>query len=95
MHGDAGRPNPGVNAECIIVMGGSRGGELALLLGESIQRIRCRDWYYRKLHLPALTMSMDTPGWSHHGKLFPFVPVNEAGYPALLHDVICGRPSAP
>lgn len=76
---------PGVNAECIIVMGGSRGGELALLLGslykdyDAVIGIVAGSSVF-----PALTMTMDTPGWSHHGKLLPFVPVTEATYPALL-----------
>ena len=76
---------PGINAECIIVMGGSRGGELALLLGslykdyDAVIGIVAGSSVF-----PALTMTMDTPGWSHHGKLLPFVPVTEATYPALL-----------
>ncbi len=76
---------PGVNAECIIVMGGSRGGELALLLGSQYKEYDAVIGIVAGSSIfPALTMSMDTPGWSHHGKLFPFVPVNEASYPALL-----------
>lgn len=76
---------PGINAECIIVMGGSRGGELALLLGslykdyDAVIGIVAGSSVF-----PALTMTMDTPAWSHHGKLLPFVPVTEATYPALL-----------
>lgn len=76
---------PGVNAECIIVMGGSRGGELALLLGSLYKEYDAVIGIVAGSSVfPALTMTMDTPGWSHHGKLLPFVPVTEATYPALL-----------
>lgn len=76
---------PGVNAECIIVMGGSRGGELALLLGSLYKEYDAVVGIVAGSSVfPALTMTMDTPAWSHHGKLLPFVPVTEATYPALL-----------
>lgn len=76
---------PGVNAECIIVMGGSRGGELALLFGSLYKEYDAVIGIVAGSSVfPALTMTMDTPGWSHHGKLLPFVPVTEATYPALL-----------
>lgn len=76
---------PGINQECIIVMGGSRGGELALLLGSLYQDYDAVVGIVAGSSVfPALTMTMDTPGWSHHGRSLPFVPVNEASYPALI-----------
>ncbi len=76
---------PDINAECIIVMGGSRGGELALLLASLYKEYDAVIGIVAGSSVfPALTMTMDTPGWSHHGKLFPFVPVTEATYPALM-----------
>jgi pimeloyl-ACP methyl ester carboxylesterase len=81
---DAAKANE-INRECIIVMGGSRGAELALLLGslysdyDAVIGIVAGSAVF-----PALTMTMDTPGWSHHGKLLPFVPVTPATYPALM-----------
>jgi pimeloyl-ACP methyl ester carboxylesterase len=75
----------GVNSECIIVMGGSRGGELALLLGSLYKEYDAVIGIVAGSSVfPALTMTMDTPGWSHHGKLLPFVPVTVATYPALM-----------
>ncbi len=74
-----------INRECIVVMGGSRGAELALLLGslypeyDAVIGIVAGSAVF-----PALTMTMDTPGWSHHGQLLPYVPVTPETYPALL-----------
>lgn len=74
-----------VNQECIIVMGGSRGGELALLLASRYQEYDAAIAIVAGSSVfPALTMTMDTPGWSHQGQLLPFVPVSEATYPALM-----------
>ena len=75
----------GVNQECIIVMGGSRGGELALLLASRYAEYDAAIAIVAGSSVfPALTMTMDTPGWSHQGQLLPFVPVSEATYPALM-----------
>jgi pimeloyl-ACP methyl ester carboxylesterase len=76
---------PSVNSECIIVIGGSRGGELALLLGSLYKEYDAVIGIVAGSSVfPALTMTMDTPGWSRHSKLLPFVPVTEATYPALM-----------
>ncbi|MBR7799250.1 acyl-CoA thioester hydrolase/BAAT C-terminal domain-containing protein [Undibacterium fentianense] len=76
---------PGINSECIVVIGGSRGGELALLLGSLYSEYDAVIGIVPGSSVfPALTLTMDTPGWSHHGKVFPFVPVSEATYPALM-----------
>lgn len=74
-----------INRECIIVMGGSRGGELSLLLASLYKEYDAAIGIVAGSSVfPALTMTMDTPGWSHQGKLLPFVPVSEATYPALV-----------
>ncbi len=75
----------GVNRECIVVMGGSRGGELALLLASRYSEYDAAVAIVAGSSVfPALTMTMDTPGWSYRGELLPFVPVTEATYPALM-----------
>ncbi|WMW81828.1 acyl-CoA thioester hydrolase/BAAT C-terminal domain-containing protein [Undibacterium cyanobacteriorum] len=77
--------NEAINRECIIVMGGSRGGELSLLLASLYKEYDAAIGIVAGSSVfPALTMTMDTPGWTHHGKLLPFVPVSEATYPALM-----------
>ncbi len=68
--------DPRVDGRCIALIGGSRGGELALLLASQ----------YPDIHavvaivpgsavFPALTDAMNTPGFSLHDKPLPFVPV--------------------
>ncbi|WP_347247361.1 acyl-CoA thioester hydrolase/BAAT C-terminal domain-containing protein [Thermomonas sp.] len=77
--------DPRVDGRCIAVIGGSRGGELALLLAS----------HYPDIHavvaivpgsavFPALTQAMNTPGFSLHGKPLPFVPVPWSAVPNLL-----------
>ena len=68
--------HPQINENCIAVMGVSRGGELALLLGS----------YYNEYKsvigivpgsavFASLTDAMITPGFSHNDKPLPFVAV--------------------
>ena len=77
--------DPRVNGRCIALIGGSRGGELALLLASQ----------YPDLHavvaivpgsavFPALTDAMNTSGFSLHDKPLPFVPVPWSATPNLL-----------
>lgn len=77
--------DPHVNGRCIVLMGGSKGAELALSLAS----------YYKEYKavvaivpgsavFPALTMTMDTSSWSYQGKELAFVPVPPSAYPALL-----------
>jgi pimeloyl-ACP methyl ester carboxylesterase len=81
--------DPRVDGRCIALIGGSRGGELALLLAS----------HYPDIHgvvaivpgsavFPALTQAMNTPGFSLHDKPLPFVPVPWSAVPNLLvHDL--------
>ncbi|MDQ3159934.1 MAG: hypothetical protein M3Q51_02805 [Pseudomonadota bacterium] len=81
--------DPRVDGRCIGVIGGSRGGELALLLAS----------HYPDIHavvaivpgsavFPALTDAMTTPGFSLHDKSLPFVPVPwSATTNLLVHDL--------
>lgn len=83
--------NPRINENCIAVMGVSRGGELALLLGS----------YYNEYKsvigivpgssvFAAITESMTTSGFSHNGEPLPFVPVPWSATPALLSGNLRG-----
>lgn len=69
----------------IVIVGGSRGGDLALLLGS----------YYPDISgvvaivpshvvFPGHTLHFSTPCWTKDGKPLPFVPVNEASVPYLV-----------
>jgi pimeloyl-ACP methyl ester carboxylesterase len=81
--------DPRVDGRCIGLIGGSRGGELALLLAS----------HYPDIHgvvalvpgsavFPALTHAMNTPGFSLHDQPLPFVPVPWSAVPNLLvHDL--------
>ena len=77
--------NPQINQQCIGVMGVSRGGELALLLGS----------YYSEYKsviglmpgsavFPSITLAMTTPGFSYNDQSLPFVPVPWSATPSLL-----------
>ncbi len=81
--------DPRIDGRCIALIGGSRGGELALLLASE----------YPDTHavvaivpgsavFPALTEAMNTPGFSLHDKPLPFVPVPWSATPNLMvHDL--------
>ncbi len=82
---------PQINPNCIAVMGVSRGGELALLLGS----------YYPEYKsvigivpgsavFPALTAAMTTAGFSHNNESLPFVPVPWSATPALMSGNLRG-----
>lgn len=77
--------HPQINANCIAVMGVSRGGELALLLGS----------YYNEYKsvvgivpgsavFASITNAMTTPGFSHNDQSLTFVPVPWSAAPAML-----------
>lgn len=76
--------NAEVNENCIAVMGGSKGGELALLLGSHF------DTYKSVVAVvpgsavfAGLTDTLDTSSFSLNGEPLPFVPVPAEAVPAL------------
>lgn len=81
--------DPRVDGRCIAVIGGSRGGELALLLASHYPDIRAVVAIVPgSAVFPALTQAMNTPGFSFHDKPLPFVPVPWSATPHLLvHDL--------
>jgi dienelactone hydrolase len=76
--------NPKINRKCIAVIGGSKGAELALLLGSQYPDIKAVVGIVAgSAVFPAHTDTMDTPSFSRNGRPFPFVPVPESAVPFL------------
>lgn len=77
--------DPRVDGQCIAVIGGSRGAELALLLASSYPDIDAVVAIVPgSAVFPALTEAMVTPGFSLHDKPLPFVPMPWRATPQLL-----------
>ena len=77
--------NPRINGNCISVMGVSRGGELALLLGSYYQEYKSVIGIVPGSSVfAAVNNAMTTPGFSHNRKSLPFVPVPWSVTPDLL-----------
>lgn len=76
---------PGVDGRCVAMIGGSRGGELSLLLASHYADI---DAVVALVPghavFPSLTDAMTTPGFSHAGRSLPFVPVPWRAMPSLI-----------
>jgi dienelactone hydrolase len=79
------RRNPLVNAGQTAIIGGSRGADLALLLGSYYKDINCVVGIVGShVAFPGHTSHLSTSAWSFRGKELPFVPVNEESIPALM-----------
>jgi pimeloyl-ACP methyl ester carboxylesterase len=77
--------DPRVDGRCIAVVGGSRGAELALLLGSHYPDIGAVVALVPgSAVFPSLTDAMVTPGFSLGGRPLPFVPVPWSATPELL-----------
>lgn len=81
--------DPRINGRCIALIGGSRGGELALLLASAFPDIHAVVAIVPgSAVFPALTAAMNTAGFSLHDQPLPFVPVPWSATPnLLLHDL--------
>jgi len=78
---DAAR-SPKVNSKCIAVMGGSKGGELALLLASYYPDIKAVVGLVPGYAVfMAHTSTGDTASFSMNGESLPFVPVPESAVP--------------
>lgn len=76
---------PGVDGRCIAMIGGSRGGELSLLLASRYADIDAVVALVPgNAVFPSLTDAMTTPGFSHGGRSLPFVPVPWRAMPSLI-----------
>ena len=73
--------NPGKTA----VVGGSRGGDLALLLGSYYSDINCvAAMSASHAVFPGNTQELNNSSWTFGGKELPFIPVNEEAVPFLM-----------
>lgn len=74
-----------INGKQIAVIGGSRGADLALLLGSYYQDISCViGMSSSHAVFPGHTREFTTSCWTFEGKELPFVPVNEQAVPFLI-----------
>ncbi len=74
-----------VNKKRVAVIGGSRGADLALLLGSRYKDIGCVvSIVGSHAAFPGHTNHFSTSCWTFAGKELPFVPVNEASVPFLM-----------
>ena len=77
--------DPRVDGRCIAIIGGSRGGELALLLASHYPDIDAVVAIVPgSAVFPALTDAMTTPGFSLNDTSLPFVPMTWGATPDLL-----------
>ena len=77
--------NSKVNGEKIAIIGGSRGADLALLLGSYYEDINCIvGLVASNAVFPGNTNHFTTSSWTFEGKELPFVPVNKEAVPFLM-----------
>lgn len=81
--------NPAVNPECVILLGGSKGAELALVLAsrypdiDAVVALAPGDTVF-----PGHTDAMTTSSWSHEGEQVPFAPIPWSATADLLQGNI-------
>jgi len=74
-----------IHTDKIAVMGGSRGADLALLLGSYYPDISCVVGLSSSHAVfPGNTDHFSTSTWTFQGKELPFIPVNEAAVPFMM-----------
>lgn len=80
--------NPNIDGSRIILMGGSRGGELALNLASKYKEFKgVIAMSASNVSFPALTWSSNTSAWSYKNKEIPYVPATlKTISPALKGD---------
>jgi len=83
--------NKGINKNKIAIIGGSRGGDLALLLGSYYQDIKCVVAIVPShVAFPGHTNHFSTSAWTFNNKELLFVPVNEEAVPFLINGDLRG-----
>ena len=77
--------NKKINKNKIAIIGGSRGGDLALLLGSYFKDIKCVVAIVPShVTFPGHTNHFTTSAWTFNNKELLFVPVNEEAVPFLI-----------
>lgn len=77
--------NPKINKKKIAIIGGSRGGDLALLIASHYKDIRAVIAIVPShVTFPGHTAEFTTSAWTFKGKELPFVPVSEEAVPFLI-----------
>ena len=81
--------HPQINKRKIAIIGGSRGGDLALLIASYYKDIRCVVAIVpSNAVFPGNTSDFTTSAWTYKGRELPFLPVSEAAVPSLArHDL--------
>lgn len=83
--------DPRIDANCIAVVGGSKGAELALLLASHYPDIKAVVGVVPgNAVFPAHTIAMNTPSFALNGEPLPFVPVPWSAVPSLLKSDLRG-----
>ena len=77
--------DPHIDPQRIAIVGGSRGGDLALLLGSYYAGISCVVAIVPShVVFPGHTVHFSTSCWTYRQEELPYVPVNEAAVPYLV-----------
>jgi dipeptidyl aminopeptidase/acylaminoacyl peptidase len=77
--------NPKINANKIAIIGGSKGGELALLLASVYPEIKCVVGIVPShCTFPSLTLSASTSSWMYQDREVAYVPATWSSVPAIL-----------
>ncbi len=80
-----------INKRKIAIIGGSRGADLALLLGRYYKDIKCVVAIVPShVTFPGHTNHFSTATWTYQKKELPFVPVNEEAVPFLMQRDLRG-----
>lgn len=83
--------NEKINKRKIAIIGGSRGADLALLLGSYYKDITCVVGIVASnVTFPGNTNHFTTSTWTYQKKELPFVPVNEEAVPFLMKGDLRG-----
>jgi dipeptidyl aminopeptidase/acylaminoacyl peptidase len=83
--------NRKINKKKIAIVGGSRGADLALLVGSHYKDIKCVVGIVASnVAFPGNTNHFSTSSWTFQNKELPFVPVNEAAIPFLMNGDLRG-----
>ena len=77
--------NKQINKNKIAIIGGSRGADLALLLGSYYKNIKCVVGLVSSHAVfPGHTQEFNSSCWTYQNKELPFIPVNDEAVPFLM-----------